>query len=261
MLHNFTLPELVEMGVQQGTIPRYLFKYRTISPTFDNILINDELWFSKPVGFNDPFDCQITIDNNNSQAEIEDFVRENLSPRPPQNAISGMASNMVNNPALWDKMVNDAVDDKIGNSGICCFAGNQDNLLLWAHYTDSHKGICLKFDLLADPAFFITPLKVIYQGNYPVYNHLRNQKDLIDLLVKTKGNVWAYEQEVRVMKLNAGLHKFNKASLIEIIFGCKCTDNEVQRVKNLALANNFKHTTFTKAQKKRDSYGLDFITV
>jgi len=42
-----TLPELVTMAVQQGQMPRHLFKYRTIS-NLDNLLINGQLWFSKP---------------------------------------------------------------------------------------------------------------------------------------------------------------------------------------------------------------------
>ena len=28
---------------------------------------------------------------------------------------------------------------------VCCFSGKVDNILMWSHYADSHKGICLRF--------------------------------------------------------------------------------------------------------------------
>jgi len=33
---------------------------------------------------------------------------------------------------------------------ICCFSGEYDNILMWSHYADSHKGICLRFRSVED---------------------------------------------------------------------------------------------------------------
>jgi hypothetical protein len=30
--------------------------------------------------------------------------------------------------------------------GIYCVSTNYDDVLMWSHYADSHKGICLEFD-------------------------------------------------------------------------------------------------------------------
>ncbi len=34
-----------------------------------------------------------------------------------------------------------------GDYGILCFSGNWNNPVLWAHYADRHKGLCLGFDI------------------------------------------------------------------------------------------------------------------
>jgi hypothetical protein len=259
-MKTLTLAEIVTKAVQQGQLSRHLFKYRKINLTLDSILIDGKLWFSNPSDFNDPFDCQINIDTNNSQTEIEEFIRKNSSWISPIE-ITRHAKAMICKPDEWDKLVNEASQNVLNSSGICCFCGNEDNILLWSYYTDSHKGVCLKFDILSDPDFFVYPLKVIYQKEYPLYNHLKDEPKLIDFLVKTKSEVWAHEKEVRIMKNTNGFHTFKKTALTEIIFGCNCSDTDIQRIKNLALTNGYTNTTFKKAVLKKFEYGMDFVNV
>ena len=50
-----------------------------------------------------------------------------------------------------DPVISTAVDAVITHfrqtTAILCFSRNWDNLLLWSHYGDSHKGICMGFDI------------------------------------------------------------------------------------------------------------------
>ncbi len=39
-----------------------IFKYHRINKFLYDLLINNEIWFSNPFSFNDPFDCNLTID-------------------------------------------------------------------------------------------------------------------------------------------------------------------------------------------------------
>lgn len=257
-----TLPELVSMSVHQGKIPRYLFKYRNLNSNFDNILLNNELWFSNPNDFNDPFDCQITIDTNNTISEIENFIVKNSQTTMSNLMVKNYAKLMMDNPQSWDKIVNDSAQLIINSSGVCCFGITEDNILMWSHYTDSHKGVCLKFDVLNDSDFFVFPMKIIYDKSYPIYNHIRNEKDIVKYLIQTKADVWAYEEEIRIVKVNKnGLYKFNKNALVEITFGHKTIDSEIERIKSLAYSNGYQHLKFKKSVLKKQQYGLDFITV
>jgi hypothetical protein len=102
-----------------------------------------------------------------------------------------------------DPAISSAVDAVITHfrqtAAILCFSRNWDNLLLWSHYGDSHKGVGLGFDIPdADPgANYDTD--VLYQPNLL---QIRRQEDVnIDLatrLFRTKHESWSYEQEVRM---------------------------------------------------------------
>lgn len=253
---NYTLEELVKIGVQNGEYPQYVYRYRPINEYFDDIILKNSLWFSNPKDFNDPFDCRVLIDTNNTTTEIQDFLLKN--------GVNGyeatmLATNVFNKPKEFDKIVNDAVDSEISKSGVCCFSLVNDNILMWSHYTNSHKGVCLKYDLSKDPDFFVYPIFVNYQNQYPTLNYFREQNQLIDKLIRAKSLDWSYEKELRVLKpKKSGLVPFKKEALVEIIFGCKTEPNEITRIKKLTIDNGFSHISFKKAILKQNEYGLDF---
>lgn len=254
------LPELVKLAVFQKQIPQYFFKYRTLE-AFEKILENNSLWFSNPEDFNDPFDCQIVADGNNTQEELEVLIRKTVPTPISEAQITLLAKDAANTPGKWQNILNNSIKNIMARNGVCCFAGNESNLLMWSHYSNSHKGVCLKFDALKDPDFFVFPLPVNYQSDYPHYNHLQNNQDIIKSLVLTKSNHWKYEEEQRVLKTNqVGLHQFKKQALIEIIFGCRCTEEEIQKYIELCKSKGFA-ATFKKAIKKEREYGLDFVEI
>ena len=82
------------------------------------------------------------------------------------------------------------------STGLLCFSKNWTNPLLWSHYGEKHKGICLGFDLRRGDE--------VQEVSY-VEKRLRMQdedphsipEDLKDLLLRTKFKGWEYEQELR----------------------------------------------------------------
>ena len=38
-------------------------------------IVNNKLWFSDPNSFNDPFDCNLKIEDNFQKEEIEDYYK------------------------------------------------------------------------------------------------------------------------------------------------------------------------------------------
>ncbi len=76
--------------------------------------------------------------------------------------------------------------------GFVSFSHNWHNALLWSHYADCHKGMCLGFDLkdgLAQP--------VRYAKTRPFLPPQTTQNTATTLLL-TKAHAWAYEEEWRV---------------------------------------------------------------
>jgi hypothetical protein len=199
---NQTIPpyEHLEIGVRNQDLPQFIFKYRTIDST-KKLLENNSLWFSSPKDFNDPFDCQIIPDTNNTVEQIEQYIRKNTPGTFTDKEIVAHAAKFQNEN-IWQDYMKIAADRCINSTGVCCFSKNKKNLLMWSHYADSHTGVCLKFDILKDADFFHVILPVIYRQDYPVYNHLENSESFTTSMFLSKSTGWEYEEELRILKLN-----------------------------------------------------------
>lgn len=40
----------------------------------------------------------------------------------------------------------EAIAAKMQHQGIACFSAKVDDLLMWSHYADGHRGFCLEFE-------------------------------------------------------------------------------------------------------------------
>ena len=62
------------------------------------------------------------------------------------------------------------INDFSANVGIRCFSATYNNILMWSHYADGHRGLCIEFDakelLKRD---FGEIIKVRYRRNMPRY--------------------------------------------------------------------------------------------
>ncbi len=257
-MSEIPLSKLIEIGVHNNQLSKFMFKYRTIDST-KKILENNSLWFSSPNDFNDPFDCQIVPNTNNTLEEIESFLRNNSEGKINEYQIKNLAKEAYETSGKWKSIIEQTFDTVINKSGVCCFTKNEKSLLMWSHYSESHKGICLKFDILKDPDFFVYPLPVKYRDDYPDYNHLGNRQTLVNDIVLSKSNDWSYEQEIRVLKNNKnGLIQFNKNALVEIIFGCKTPKEEIDKIISLSREKGF-NIKFKQAIKKDREFALKII--
>lgn len=120
-----------------------------------------------------------------------------------------------------------------GKLGILCFGSHWKSSVIWSHYADKHRGMCLGFDIPDDSA-----IPVRYVGARAA---LRFQNDVesegvetqfaLDLL-RSKFKGWKYEEEVRMYvdldadtQVDEGLHFFrfgDELQLREVILGPNC---------------------------------------
>jgi hypothetical protein len=114
--------------------------------------------------------------------------------------------------------------------GIICFSADWKDPVIWAHYSDKHRGLCLGFEILDEagqPVRYIDtrlPLPEAFELAHA------------NALLFTKYRNWAYEKEIRFYaKLDTildGLYFMdfgNSMKLVEVIAGARCrlTKNEV----------------------------------
>lgn len=229
---NFTIQKVIA----SKKLPRFIYKYYSNEKNrLQDTLNNQTIWFSKPKVFNDPFDCMLKVDTDNTEEEIIEYVNYLCI----KNNISGSRRlKLISNfliPGYRFTNTNKSIENAVLKSGVSCFSKNKNNIIMWSHYANSHQGYCLKFDLLKDPNFFMIPMIVKYKKKYPYFNFIRNNKDLFKFTFGYKYNDWRYEEEIRIARQEQGNVKINPESIVEISFGINCNPDDINLIKKYAL--------------------------
>src|SRR6185503_18265527 len=83
-----------------------------------------------------------------------------------------------------------------------CVAERADDLLMWAHYGDCHRGVCIGFARDSEGTFGRTVLPVEYREDYPRLTAANFDPSMnpnsFDQLWLTKAAAWRYEREWRI---------------------------------------------------------------
>lgn len=113
--------------------------------------------------------------------------------------------------------------------GILCFSKNRTNPLLWSHYADKHKGICLGFKIPENRLIKIKYTNFRFPHSKELKELDERSEDFMNKLLRTKFKPWRYEREYRMCvpleeKIdNLYYTGFDKAELklIRVIVGCR----------------------------------------
>lgn len=241
-----------------------VYKYHKINKFLYDLLINNEIWFSNPYSFNDPFDCNLTIDGNNTPKQIKSYFKIanwNKS-KDSDETIQQLIDTNFQDKEAFQKKINLISKQVIGRLGLACFTGTKDNLLMWSHYTDEHKGVCLEFDYTKDTKFFKPFKKVTYDKIYPTYNYYNNKNNVVGQLLLHKSKHWKYEKETRIFKKKNGLYKFNPECLTGIYFGVRTPVDQIRTIKNLLMENKkYNQTQVYKGRLDTKDYKIIFEPV
>jgi hypothetical protein len=84
------------------------------------------------------------------------------------------------------------------HTGLLCFSQNWTSPVLWSHYADKHRGICLGFDIkenLLKEVRYIEKRAMVTVGNER--SALQVLEDLEKFVLSTKYDHWRYEEEFR----------------------------------------------------------------
>lgn len=249
---------LVAQMVNDKKLPQIVYRMRSVNSFLYDSLINNQLWFSNPQDFNDPFDCDINMTfKKSSLARKQSYFDNYLKPLFNARELTNINTSNISN-ADFEILLNRAAKKIVRKKGLACFLSNCDNLLMWAHYADSHRGVCLKFDVLEDTTFFSPAKAVRYTQEYPEYDYLDDKNEFVNEMFFTKSNEWSYEGEVRVLKNRKGNYSFKPKALKEIILGCKITENDKNTITKL-IKIFYPHCNIKLAVMDSHSFSLNFI--
>lgn len=222
----------------------YLYKYRSLDSSdavkwLQDVFENRRVFLNDATKFNDPFECRPCLTIDGSPLARAEFLKELTKDRFP-NATKGQVKKLMRGKTalLADKSrLEKAYSQFVATVGIYCLSEKKDNLLMWAHYSDSHRGLCLEFRASEEGSLFWEAFKVIYQDDYPVVNMMRiGEPEVFRKAVLTKSTLWAYEQEWRILKIEdeggPGNYHFPSEALTGVIFGALMKSEDKEMVKD-----------------------------
>ena len=255
-----------------------LYKYGKFDEYTEKLFTNNEIYFSSPDEFNDPFDSRPRYICEGNKQQVENYLFELYRKKYPglsEEKIFADVKREIINKGKERIVLKEALEtsrdrDRLRRMlGICCFSEKRDNILMWAHYAKQHTGFCLEFDI--DNDFFrpITrAIKVEYDSLLPEIDimQLRNypRNELAEKLL-TKANDWEYEKEWRIVdhKNGPGIQRFPDDALRGVILGCRISqENKEDKENVLRWCRKRKHPpSLYEAREKQKEFGLDIVRI
>ncbi|HLH55678.1 MAG TPA: DUF2971 domain-containing protein [Verrucomicrobiae bacterium] len=289
-------------------IPPKIFKY--VGPERIDIIKHLTVRFTQPSCCNDPFEAQTCIEG----LEDESLLREQMERIDREKYRTHV---LRNGPILagtfeefrkligsdYDAAIKAVKADLSGSRqraaaatrtfwdtlGLLSLTETENNILMWAHYTDGHKGMLLEFD----PAHsFLKPpdcdhpnpderqndiqfgamAPVTYSTKRP-RRRLGEQFRIADFF--TKSPQWGYEHEWRVIQLLERSHtqKQTPGGMVHlftippecvrrVVIGCCMgAQNRAELLKAIRSNAQLKHVQIQETQLDLDVFQLNYVSV
>ncbi len=188
--------------------------FRYLPPQRVDCLEREEVCFTPPLQFNDPFDQRPVLSPITDRAflkrQAEEFFHPEHEPsllrlpraersRRLRDLRKSFVENWLRNPhPFMERFHADMLRVLNDRYGILCFSTTKDSLLMWAHYSDSHRGFVLEFDSEDRDFNQLGELReVTYDPSRPVLDPTK-PPTIAPFL--RKGPEWSYERELRIMR-------------------------------------------------------------
>ena len=279
---------------KRNVIPHRLYKYTACTEYAAENLKNNQVCLNNPRNFNDPFDCwsykveaelqlqpsdeslsllkmiverlfdvEVSIDELRGTGATDSLQRITniLPPDKRDGFIRQTKQSLESLVNTSHDGINLLLDSLIR---ISCFTENPPTkLIMWSHYADYHKGICLEYDLKnCDDDTYAMLMPMIYQENLQsIRGDLKTSEYNYCKLFQTvlyKSKEWSYEREWRLIKaLNAPstAKDFHSIPFLKHIYLGACIAND----KSLSDIIKYAHSEsipISKMYRKDNDFSL-----
>ena len=214
------------------------YSFRTVNKYLLSDLINQEITLANPSEFNDPFDPLLF--------KFLDFRRKKT--------LQEYGYDIKSQSDAYEYIkIRCFVRDIKKEEGHTEFA--YKNNLIWAHYADSYKGICIRYRFASIIKDSQLPEKEFCYWRDVMYKEKLMFEDKgsanTELLFATKNESWKYENEVRLIHFNVDCNtKHTQVQLSKIggrieavFFGLRCPEIDKKTIKSI-LGNNVEYLEY-----------------
>lgn len=231
-----------------------------------NGLKNNQIFYSAPIEFNDPYEAVYQIENDldgcldslKSVLKLSQSIDDNIFLKPVKHSITTNFIEELNfdNDAI-NYFNNLFVDILRQSCGVLCLTPNLDSIPMWAYYGDNHKGIALEFErdrtnmlgqhsfpidyISSHPIISLSKLlrEIVYMSKIDDEDkmYLLKKDSEINKLFYSKHESWRNESEWRTTSYRSRLHEY-PAKLLSITFGLNTPDAAIEYVKDVMKNSN-----------------------
>jgi hypothetical protein len=227
-------------------LPRYLYKYRAFDANALRQLDLAEVYYADPSKFNDPLDCNPTIQVDKDLQSLERLLSRMLvRSSSKENALAEIDNHRYMSTEYGDyktdpvakhyytRRLADHVDRvlaaELGRYGVLSLSAKWDCPLMWSHYGDEHRGLCIQYDT-SNSAFY--NLKAVSYSSpravrisdlieWKIEGKAAAKERIYDTYFFSKAPQWRYEREWRDLTGSAGA-SHAPAYVSAVLFGMRC---------------------------------------
>jgi hypothetical protein len=254
-------------------MPEILYKYKPLNDYTMKIIEDGELYFPSVSELNDPEEQEFPdydeseLTDENVFRKIYDMAKE-LYPNCSDGDLLLFVKEKQQEGWLFDEENHERTrqfiqDEWIGKCGIFSLTTENDNPLMWEGYAEDYSGICIGFDkyVLQDTVHVIeSPVR--YYETLPKRGLFDSPEELYMKMLSTKSTDWEYENEYRILKLNAASKTFTipLEGIVEVIFGCKMSKDDKDELIKIISTNNPKCSMY-EVKKNDKTFELDILPI
>lgn len=280
----------------EGKAPRRLYKYRSFSNRTLAMLVADVVHFADPTTFNDPLDTKpalkTDLGNDALEAMLARLIEQRTSAemaaaaktikyrgpktiehisRHSRKAAEAQLADIRYNATDPDYEIADPAQYLLGHyvreellrrydKGVFSLAERANCPLMWSHYGDQHRGLCLGYSVPDDATKDLH--KIRYGGSRLVAASavaaMLNGDDAArravdDAVLLKKAKAWGYEREWRLIGPRG--QQNSPLELEEVVFGVRC-DDTVKYAVVRALEQRDRPVQFYEIREQVDSFLL-----
>lgn len=233
-------------------LPPTLCRYRSISELArqrtQRVVETGTHYFASPSSFNDPFDCRPNFTLEGTDVDVRNYLRDvwaRQAPHLPEAERHAEVEAILSDPSRDPRIAENnrlfaAAYDSMFTAqvGVLCLSEVYDDILMWSHYADCHRGICLIYD--TNYEFFAHAQPVRYRQDRPRVNPITQTKEqMLDNAIFTKSSAWDYEREWRIIHYQQGVgeRQSPQTALKAIVLGVALSGSDRRLVEAWARAS------------------------
>ncbi|MBW6528512.1 DUF2971 domain-containing protein [Sphingomonas sp. RHCKR7] len=259
-------------------MPDKVYKYKPFGVNTLRAITEAEVFYAKPSTFNDPLDCDPTIDVDIDRRHLERLLYRMIVKRKNEDEARSEIGRLRyyasehgdyrTEPEVESYLmrtlasaIKRELDLEFGDQGVLSLSATWKSGLMWSHYADEHRGICIEYDtrdqehprLQAVDYKGPRAIKTSDLYRWKVRDDAAAKEQVFRTYFYTKSNEWKYEKEWRDIRDRNGVTDA-PFCITAILFGLRCNGSVIKSI--VKLLNDHPHIKIWQVLPKDEGFGL-----